>query len=58
MSGGDPHVLSGLSSDNRVIAELTAPELEVLTDGEPAAAIPPRAEKALQKLAALQGVSG
>ncbi len=50
------HVLNSLSHKNVVIGELMAPVLEVLSDTEPASAIPPRAERAMEKLAAVQDV--
>jgi HEAT repeat protein len=49
------HVLHHLAADNMVVAETVAPVMEVLGDTDPASAVPPRAEQALQQVEALQG---
>ena len=48
------HVFRELGSQNRVAGELLAPVIAVLGDTDPAGAIPPRAEEALERLQSYQ----
>lgn len=52
---GARHVFKELGRENPVAQEFLAPVLEVLGDTNPASAIPPRAEEALQELRHLRG---